>query len=112
MAEVPLHHFLEACRAYVHESERDALGPDTFVWRDLSLAGDDWWEFSVGILRYLQMDYEPDRVTGFDIHDYIPTESEALWVHWGLGKRSLPDIKLREIYAFVRDGFVRKADGK
>lgn len=111
-SSLSLDQFIGACKECVHERDRESVTPDAFIWRDLGLAGEDWWDFSVSVLENLNADYKEDRASTFDIYDFIPNEANALSAHWRMNAKTIPDIRLREVFAFIRSGLNERSDGK
>lgn len=105
---VSLDEFIGACRACVHETEQHLVVPDAFVWRDLRISGDDWWVFSVNLLEQLNAEFDESKAN-WNIYDYIPDEGETGLFGRYIGAFTKPDIRLREVYAFIRDGLKERA---
>lgn len=83
-----------------------SVSPDSWVWQDLGLFGDDWWVFSVRLMEYLTANYQP-APDHWDIYDFIPLENEVSVLGKGyIGKRELPDIQIREVYGHVSEHLV------
>jgi len=97
---VSLERFMEACRASLHPDQVDGLSEHTWVWKDLSLAGDDWWEFSMRLLRHLECEGEME----VDIYNYIPHEGNVpVFLDIGGKKKAgFPDLTLKDVHHFTK----------
>ena len=68
---------------------------ETLLWNDLKLFGGEYVDVFAEVERLLGVRIE----TMLKIFDYIPTDSEVGWFTRLRSKRSIPDIKLRELFA-------------
>lgn len=91
---VSLIEFVEALDA---ESGDDAVTAETWLWKDLRIAGDDWDNLVVCVLKRLGS----EATTDINIYNYIPSEGEVGLFGRQVGNRSIPDIRVRELYAFI-----------
>ena len=91
---VSLIEFVEAVDA---ESGDDVVTAETWLWKDLRIAGDDWDDLIICTLKRLGK----DATTDINIHNYIPSEGEIGLFGRQVGNRSIPDIRVRELYAFI-----------
>lgn len=94
-SSVSLDQFVDA----VSEHYKQAVTADTWLWRDLKLFGDDYAFEFVGLARRLGGSVRE----GEHVHlgDYLPGEYEVGLFGRLATSRTIPDIKVREFYAFL-----------
>lgn len=91
---VSLKEFVEAVDA---EYGDDMVTAESWLWKDLRIAGDDWDDLIICALKRLGS----EATSGINIYNYIPSEGEVGLFGRQIGNRSIPDIRVRELYAFI-----------
>lgn len=86
--------FVRAVSAY---SEGKVVTADTWLWSDLRVFGDDWDDFIVNTLDALGVDAESD----LDVYNYIPLADEVGLFGKIIARRTIPDLRLRELFAYL-----------
>ena len=80
----------------------DWVGPESRLYHDLAIAGDDASELLEELLSAFPID-----MTGFEFSRFFPEEADALWEHWagkiGLGTKR-PPLTIRHLAKVARDG--------
>lgn len=91
---ISLPDFVRAVSAY---SEGKVATVDTWLWSDLGIFGDDWNDFMVNTLDALGVDADAD----FDVYNYIPLDDEVGLFGRLVARRTIPDLRLRELFAYL-----------
>lgn len=81
---------------------QDEVSGETLLWSDLKLFGGEYVDVFSDVERRLGVRIE----TVIQIFDYIPTDSEVGWFTRLKAKRSIPDMKLRELFTHFKFGEV------
>jgi hypothetical protein len=72
-------------------------GPDSYLWKDLRLFGENYADCFDEVAKALRV----KLVSAIDIFDYIPEDHEVGLCFWLCTDRTIPDISLREFFAFL-----------
>ncbi len=77
---------------------RGAVTAETWLWRDIGIFGDEWDDFILNTLDALGVDADAD----FNVYNYIPMDEEvAVFGGKLIADRTIPDLRVRELYAFL-----------
>ena len=75
----------------------EAVTAETRLWKDLSIAGDDWDVLIFNALEELGL----EATSEINIYNYIPAEGEIGLFGRLVANRPIPDIRVRELFAFI-----------
>ena len=94
---VVFQNFLDEASAYFGEEVR----PETRLWRDLRLWGDD---FDLGFLEAMKERMPAFKGVTAPLHLFLPLEGEIGVFGKLVTSREIPDLTLRELFAFMEFG--------